>query len=105
FPPYNPPRPKGALMIAAFALSGLILSGAAPPAPSAPPTVPASFFAANRKRFLEKLPVGSIAVFHAAPETTVETSPDPYRQASDFWYLTGLPEPEGVAVLLPAHNR
>ena len=91
-------------MIAAFALSGLILAGAAPSAPSAPPTVPASFFAANRKRFLAKLPAGSIAVLHAAPETTVETSPDPYRQASDFWYLTGFPEPEAVAVLIPASN-
>jgi len=91
-------------MIAAFALSGLILAGAAPSASSAPPTVPASFFAANRKRFVAKLPAGSIAVLHAAPETTVETSPDPYRQASDFWYLTGFPEPEAVAVLIPASN-
>src|SRR5262249_17722426 len=38
----------------------------------------------------------------AAPLTTVETSPDPYRQSSDFWYLTGFSEPESVAVLIPA---
>src|SRR4030095_7108372 len=86
-------------MIAAVALIGLVLADAIP---SAPPVIPGSFFAANRERFLAKLPPGSIAVFHAAPETTVETSPDPYRQSSDFWYLTGLSEPESIAMLIPA---
>jgi len=70
--------------------------------PSAPPVLPPSFFAAHRERFLAKLPAGSIAVFHAASETSVETSPDPYRQSSDFWFLTGLSEPESIAVLIPA---
>ena len=80
-------------MIAALALIGLLLADAAPPASasaSAPPAIPSSFFAAHRERFVAKLPAGSIAVFHAAAETTVETSTDPYRQNSDFWYLTGL---------------
>ena len=67
-----------------------------------PPAIPPSFFATHRARFLAKLSAGSIAVFHAAAETTVETSPDPYRQSSDFWYLTGLAEPESVCVLVPA---
>ncbi|MEO8432779.1 MAG: aminopeptidase P N-terminal domain-containing protein, partial [Acidobacteriota bacterium] len=80
-------------MIAAVALIGLVLADAAPIA-SAPPAIPASSFAAHRDRFLAKLPAGSIAVFHAAAETSVETSTDPYRQSSDFWYLTGLSEPE-----------
>ncbi|HTO75798.1 MAG TPA: aminopeptidase P N-terminal domain-containing protein [Thermoanaerobaculia bacterium] len=86
-------------MIAAVALLGLALADAPP---SAPPSVPPSFFAAHRERFLAKLPAGSIAVLHAAPETSVETSPDPYRQSSDFWYLTGFGEPESIAVLIPA---
>ncbi|HEY6928591.1 MAG TPA: aminopeptidase P N-terminal domain-containing protein [Thermoanaerobaculia bacterium] len=90
-------------MIAAVALLGLVLADAAPLASgSAPPAIPPSFFAAHRERFLAKLPAGSIAVFHAAAETTVETSPDPYRQSSDFWYLTGLSEPDSVSVLIPA---
>src|SRR5262245_27120144 len=90
-------------MIAAVALLGLLLADAAPLAPaSAPPAIPSSFFAAHRERFLARLPAGSIAVFHAAPESSVETRPDPYRQSSDFWYLTGLSEPESVCVLIPA---
>ena len=88
-------------MIAAVALIGLALANAAPLA-SAPPAIPPSFFATHRERFLAKLPAGSIAVFHAAAETTVETSPDPYRQSSDFWYLTGLSEPESACVIIPA---
>jgi hypothetical protein len=76
-------------MIAAVALIGLALADAASRA-SAPPAIPPSFFATHRERLLAKLPAGSVAVFHAAAETTVETSPDPYRQSSDFWYLTGL---------------
>ena len=89
-------------MFAAAALLGLVLADAAPPAlPSAPPSIPPSFFASHRERFLAKLPAGAIAVLHAAPETSVETSPDPYRQDSSFWYLTGFAEPDSVAVLIP----
>ena len=90
-------------MIAAVALIGLVLADAGPlvsASASAPPAIPSSFFGTHRERFLAKLPAGSIAVFHAAAETTVETSPDPYRQSSDFWYLTGLSEPESVCVLV-----
>jgi len=90
-------------MFAALALIGLVLADAAPlTSAPAPPQIPPSFFAAHRERFVAKLPAGSIAVFHAAAESTVETSPDPYRQSSDFWYLTGLSEPVSVCVLIPA---
>ncbi len=71
-------------MIIAVALIGLVLADAAPPA-SAPPAVPPAFFGTHRERFLGKLPAGSIAVFHAAAETTVETSPDPYGRAGVNW--------------------
>jgi Xaa-Pro aminopeptidase len=47
------------------------------------------------------MPAGGMAVVRTAPETSVETSPDPYRQDSDFWYLTGFAEPGAVAVLRP----
>src|SRR5215472_4047099 len=68
----------------------------------APPVPDRAFFEAHREKLVAQLPAGSIAVFHSAPETTVETSADPYRQDSDFWYLTGLSEPDAVAVFLPA---
>jgi Xaa-Pro aminopeptidase len=46
------------------------------------------------------LPSGSIAVFNAAPESPADTRADAYRQDSDFWYLTGLEEPNAIAVLV-----
>jgi len=83
-------------------VAALVLSLALPVgAPSAPPELGRDFFAAHRERFLGRLAAGSIAVLHAAPESNVETSPDPYRQDSDFWYLTGFGEPGAVAVLVP----
>jgi Xaa-Pro aminopeptidase len=57
------------------------------------------FFAAHRQRLLDALPAGSVAVFRAAPEGRAEVRPDPYRQDSSFWWLTGLGEPDAVAVL------
>ena len=60
-----------------------------------------AFFAAHRANFVAKLPAGAIAVVRTAPETSVETSPDPYRQDSNFWYLTGFTEPNAVAVFRP----
>jgi Xaa-Pro aminopeptidase len=68
--------------------------------PAGGPSVTPAFFAAHRERLLARLPPGSIAVFHAAPALDLVSS-DPYRQDSDFWYLTGLDEPEAVAVLQP----
>jgi Xaa-Pro aminopeptidase len=85
------------MIVASAALLGLL----APPPPPAPPAATPAFFASHREKFLAKLPPGSIAVFHAAPESSVETSPEPYRQDSNFWYLAGLEEPNAVAVLLP----
>ena len=70
---------------------------AAAPAPAPTP----AFFAAHRASFVAALPAGAVAVVRTAPETSVETSPDPYRQDSDFWYLTGFSEPDAVAVFRP----
>jgi Xaa-Pro aminopeptidase len=87
------------ILAAAVLLSRL----AAPPAPAVPtapaaPSVSADFFATHREKFFGKLPAGAIAIFHAAPEARGVSS-DPYRQDSDYWYLTGLEEPGAVAVL------
>ncbi|MEO7795456.1 MAG: aminopeptidase P N-terminal domain-containing protein [Thermoanaerobaculia bacterium] len=78
-------------------LAGASVAQAAVLAPA--PT--AAFFAAHRASFVARLPAGAVAVVRTAPETSVETTPDPYRQNSDFWYLTGFSEPNAVAVLRP----
>ncbi|MEB3235491.1 MAG: aminopeptidase P N-terminal domain-containing protein [Cyanobacteriota bacterium] len=58
-------------------------------------------FAARRARFLEALgsaaaviPAASLVLHHADCEW-------PFRQHSDFWYLTGFDEPDAVALFLP----
>ncbi len=86
-----------------LAVSALVLALAAP-APAAPPVPTPAFFASHRDAFFAKLPAGSIAVFRAAPETNVDAVTDPYRQDSDFWYLTGFSEPDSVAVLIPGEG-
>jgi Xaa-Pro aminopeptidase len=75
--------------------AGAALAAVPAPAPTA------AFFAAHRAAFVAQLPADGIAVVRTAPETSVETSPDPYRQNSDFWYLTGFTEPDAVAVFRP----
>ena len=57
-------------------------------------------FARRRKHLMDLIGANGIAVLTAAPERirsrdTLFT----YRPDSDFYYLTGFPEPEGVAVL------
>lgn len=84
----------------AFTLVNLAVAGAALAASPAPALTPA-FFATHRQNFVAKLPADAIAIVRTAPETNVETSPDPYRQDSDFWYLTGFSEPDAVAVIRP----
>jgi Xaa-Pro aminopeptidase len=58
-------------------------------------------FAQRRRRFFEQLggaaaviPAATLAIHHADCEW-------PFRQNSDFWYLTGFDEPEAVALFLP----
>ncbi len=71
------------------------------PAATSEPAAPTpEYFSSHRARFLEALPKGAVAVLKAAPAPTTEVD-DLYRQDSNFWYLTGFPEPEAVAVLRP----
>jgi len=69
--------------------------------PAPPSLLPAEVFADRRDRFLHRLGTAA-AVIPAAPLRThhadVEHS---FRQDSDFWYLTGFDEPDGVALFLP----
>ena len=48
----------------------------------------------------------STAVFRSAPMAVMHNDVDyPFRQDSDFFYLTGFNEPEAVAVLAPHHEE
>ena len=59
-------------------------------------------FRAHREKFLAKLPPNSIAILRAAPSKTMSNDVRyPYRQDSDFWYLTGIEDPESIVVLRP----
>jgi Xaa-Pro aminopeptidase len=85
-------------------LGFLFALAAAGPVPAVPSP---EFFARHRTAFLSRLPEGAIAVLHAAPTGSAEVGVL-YRQDSDFWYLTGLSEPDAVAVFragAPAGKR
>ena len=64
--------------------------------------IPAAVFARRRRALLERMGPGSIALLPAASETPRNRDVHhPFRQDSDFYYLTGFPEPEAIAVLAP----
>ena len=61
-------------------------------------------FELRRKRFAEEVGDGGLAVITGGRETLRNfDSYYPFRQDSDFYFLTGFPEPDAVAVLNPAH--
>jgi Xaa-Pro aminopeptidase len=63
---------------------------------------PAAMFRAHREKFLAKLPPNSIAILHATPLKTMSNDVEYlYRQDSDFWYLTGIADPDAIAVFRP----
>ncbi|HGM5492160.1 TPA: Xaa-Pro aminopeptidase [Serratia fonticola] len=63
----------------------------------------------RRQALLAQMVPGSAAVIFAAPEATRSADSEyPYRQNSDFWYLTGFNEPEAVLILVKSdetHNH
>ncbi len=67
-----------------------------------PPAADPSVFQARRERFMAALPPKSIVVLRSAPERTMTNDVEYlYRQDSDFFYLTGIPEDDVTAVLRP----
>jgi len=61
-----------------------------------------SEFSKRRKRLMQMMGKDSVAILPAAPVRMRNRDAEhPYRQDSDFYYLTGFPEPEAVAVLIP----
>ena len=73
-----------------------------------PITLPTSAYARRRKQLMRIAGEDAILILAAAPERVRSRDTHyPYRQDSDFWYLTGFGEPESVLVLLPgrAHGE
>jgi len=73
-----------------------------------PLSLPVSAHARRRKQLMRMAGNDAILVLPCAPERIRSRDTHyPYRQDSDFWYLTGFPEPEAVLVLVPgrAHGE
>ncbi len=65
-------------------------------------------FARRRRQLMRMMDSDAIAILPAAPVRVRNRDVEyPYRPDSDFHYLTGFPEPEAVAVLVPgrAHGE
>jgi Xaa-Pro aminopeptidase len=63
-------------------------------------------FARRRKNLMQQLEPNSIAIVPAAAEKIRNRDVDyPFRQDSDFYYLTGFAEPDAVLVLLPGRKH
>jgi len=59
-------------------------------------------FARRRKRLMDMIDSGGIAIQPTAPERVRNRDVFfPHRADSDFYYLTGYPEPEAIAVMVP----
>lgn len=68
--------------------------------------IPIKEFADRRRRLMEHMAPESIAIIPAAPERTRNRDVlHPFRQDSDFQYLTGFGEPDAVLVLIPGREH
>ncbi|RXW14043.1 hypothetical protein EST38_g11812 [Candolleomyces aberdarensis] len=64
------------------------------------PGIPAEEYESRRRSLMERLPDNSLVVAVAAPVKYMSANIFyKYRQASDFWYLTGLEEPDSAVIL------
>ena len=69
------------------------------------PAITLKSFSRRRRRLMQAIGRDAIAVIPAAHETLRNRDVGyPFRQDSDFLYLTGFPEPEAVAVLVPGRE-
>ena len=69
-------------------------------------SIPLSEFARRRKQLMRMMDKHAIAIIPAAPVRIRNRDVEyPYRQDSDFLYLTGFSEPEAVAVLVPGREH
>lgn len=58
------------------------------------------------KKFIDQMDDNSVAIIPAAHEMTRSYDTEfKFRQDSDFWYLTGYPEPDAIAVITPGSKK
>jgi len=63
-------------------------------------------FAKRRRQLMRMIGRGGIGLLPASPAKVRSRDVEyPYRQDSDFYYVTGFPEPEAVAVLAPGRPQ
>ena len=63
-------------------------------------------FATRRRRLMDMMGQGSVAIVPTAPVRPRNRDVDfPYRPDSNFYYLTGFGEPDAVAVLAPGREQ
>ena len=68
--------------------------------------IAAAEFARRRRQLMRMAGEDAILVLPAAPERVRSHDTHyPYRQDSDFWYLSGFPEPDAVLVLVPGRKH
>ena len=78
-----------------------------PPTPSPPAAaITSGEYRRRRRHLLAALGETGVALLTAAPERVRNGHTHyPYRQSSDFSYLTGFPEPEALLVLVPGRKE
>ncbi len=65
-----------------------------------------SEFKKRRKQLMQRIGKGNIALIGSAATRTRNRDVDyPFRQDSDFYYLTGFNEPEALAVFIPGREQ
>ncbi|MBZ9575392.1 Xaa-Pro aminopeptidase [Modicisalibacter sp. MOD 31.J] len=70
-----------------------------------PPAIALDEYRARRRALMDALPAGSAVMLPAASLVTRSNDSDyPFRQNSDFHYLTGFPEPDALLLLLPGRE-
>ena len=68
--------------------------------------IKAKEYESRRRSFMNQMGNGAIAIIPSAKEATRSRDTQyTYRQDSDFSYLTGFPEPEATAVLVPGRPQ
>lgn len=71
-----------------------------------PVALPGDAWRKRRRQLMRMAGEEAIVVLAAAPERVrSRDTHHPYRQDSDFWYLTGFVEPEAVLVLMPGRRH
>jgi Xaa-Pro aminopeptidase len=71
-----------------------------------PPMIKPAEFARRRRQLMRMAGADAILILPAAAERIRSNdSHYPYRQDSDFWYLSGFAEPEAVLVLVPGRKH